>query len=79
MKQHDMTLPNIETVAEQVHGMWMTEKIKNGITSRIAQETGEELMVPYAQLSEVAKEMDRAMVRMVYAAIIMAGNEVPNT
>ena len=39
-----------------------------GVTSRHS-EFGEELMVPYADLSESAKDLDRATVRTVYTAI----------
>lgn len=61
-------LPDIELVAAEVHAAWMASKRAQGIGSRLS-ETGEELMVPYAQLSEAAKELDRATVRAVYAAI----------
>ena len=63
-----MDLPNIETVADKVHEAWMESKRKQGITSRMS-ESGEELMVPYSELSEQAKELDRGSVRAVYAAI----------
>jgi hypothetical protein len=63
-----MPLPNIEVVSAAVHEAWMEGKRAKGITSRKA-EDGEELMVPYEQLSEPQKEQDRAAVRTVYAAI----------
>ncbi len=66
MKPSD--LPDIESVAAEVHAAWMESKRAQGIASRRS-ESGEELMVPYAQLSEAAKELDRATVRAVYAAI----------
>jgi len=62
------TLPDLELVSAKAHDAWMAGKAKQGIASRKA-EDGEELMVPYAQLSEKAKELDRGMVRSVYAAI----------
>ena len=61
-------LPDIEIVAEKVHESWMEGKQAQGITSRLS-ETGEELMVPYRQLSEPAKDLDCITVRTVYAAI----------
>lgn len=61
-------LPDIEVVSAKVHEAWMDSKRAQGLTSRQS-ETGEELMVPYEQLSEPAKELDRATVRAVYAAI----------
>jgi hypothetical protein len=63
-----MQLPDIETVSSEVHEAWMAGKRAIGVTSRKA-EDGEELMVPYADLSEKAKELDRGTVRAVYAAI----------
>ena len=61
-------LPDIELVSAKVHEAWMASKRAQGITSRKS-ETGEELMVPYDQLSEPAKDLDRNTVRAVYAAI----------
>lgn len=61
-------LPDIELVSAKVHEAWMNSKLKAGVTTRKL-ETGEELMVPYDQLSDVAKEMDRGTVRAVYSAI----------
>ena len=63
-----MDLPDIEIVADRVHEAWMQSKLKQGVTSRKS-ESGEELMVPYSDLSEPAKELDRGSVRAVYAAI----------
>ena len=61
-------LPDVEAVAAAVHEAWMEAKRAQGVTSRPS-EWGEEQMVPYADLSERAKELDRATVRSVYAAI----------
>ena len=66
-------LPDLEIVAEKVHEAWMKTKQDQGVTTRLS-ETGEELMVPYAQLSEPAKELDRMTVRTVYAAIKSVGS-----
>jgi TATA-binding protein-associated factor Taf7 len=63
-----MNLPDIEAVAAKVHEAWMNSKQARGVSSRTS-EKGEELMVPYEQLSEEAKELDRAAVRAVYTAI----------
>lgn len=63
-----MKLPPIEDVAAKVHEAWMEAKLARGIKSRKS-ESGEELMVDYALLSESAKELDRASVRAVYSAI----------
>jgi hypothetical protein len=63
-----MNLPDIEVVADAVHQSWIETKQANGITSRKA-EDGEELMVPYSQLSEKQKEMDRGLVKTVYGAL----------
>ena len=63
-----MRLPDIEKVAAKVHEAWMESKRARGVTSRKS-EGGEELMVPYEQLSEDARELDRSSVRAVYEAI----------
>ena len=63
-----MNLPDLELVAAEVHVAWMASKRAQGFTSRKA-EDGEELMAPYEQLSEKAKDLDRNTVRAVYAAI----------
>jgi hypothetical protein len=63
-----VSLPDIEEVSVEVHAAWIEAKRAQGVTSRKA-EDGEELMVPYEQLSERAKELDRIAVRSVYAAI----------
>jgi hypothetical protein len=63
-----MKLPDIELVSAKVHEAWMESKLTQGVTTRKS-ESGEELMVPYQQLSEKAKELDRATVRAVYQAI----------
>jgi hypothetical protein len=67
-------LPDIEVVSAKVHEAWMESKRAQGVTSRQS-ETGEELMVPYEQLSEAAKELDRGSVRAVYEAIREATKE----
>jgi hypothetical protein len=66
-----MNLPDIEIVSAKVHEAWMESKKAQGVTTRKS-EKGEELMVPYEQLSEAAKELDRSAVRAVYAAIQQA-------
>jgi len=68
-----MTLPDIETVSAKVHEAWIHSKLCLGVATRKS-ETGEELMVPYEQLSEVAKELDRGSVRAVYNAISAVSN-----
>lgn len=65
-------LPDIEMVSAKVHEAWMATKRRQGVHSRVS-EIGEELMVPYEQLSEPAKDLDRGTVRAVYAAIRAAG------
>lgn len=69
-----MNLPDIEIVSAKVHEAWMESKRAQGVTSRKS-ETGEELMVPYEELSEDQKEVDRATVRAVYEAIRAAAGE----
>jgi hypothetical protein len=61
-------LPDIELVSAKVHEAWINAKKAKGIKSRKS-EDDEELMVPYKELSEEAKELDRTTVRAVYQAI----------
>lgn len=63
-----MELPDVELVSAAVHDAWMASKRAQGVESRRS-ETGEELMVPYAELSDAAKSLDRGTVLAVYAAI----------
>jgi hypothetical protein len=65
------SLPDIEIVSAAAHEGWMESKRALGVTTRKS-ETGEELMVPYEQLSDAAKDLDRGAVRAVYAAIAKA-------
>lgn len=62
-------LPPMEVMAARVHDVWMNKQREGGVTSRLSASTGEEQMVPYAQLSETVKEYDRMLVREVYAAL----------
>lgn len=54
----------LEQISAAVHETWMASKRAAGVTSRKL-ESGEELMVPYDQLSDFAKELDRGSVRTV--------------
>ena len=63
---------DIEQISAAVHEQWMESKRANGISSRKS-ESGEELMVPYDQLSETAKDLDRGSVKAVVSAIERLG------
>lgn len=67
-------LPDIEIVSSFVHDEWMRSKRANGIHSRLSEEQ-EELMVPYHELSEKSKQLDRNTVMAVYNAIRAAIEE----
>jgi hypothetical protein len=54
----------IEAVAADVHAAWIEAKKAQGITSRPSSD-GIEQMVPYAELPDHLKELDRATVRAV--------------
>jgi hypothetical protein len=68
---HVAVSTDIEQVSSNVHDAWIKTKLSQGVTSRKS-ESGEELMVPYEQLSEAAKDLDRNTVKTVYAAIVAA-------
>lgn len=65
----------IEVVSDKVHARWMENKLAAGVTSRCL-ESGEELMVPYAKLSEAAKDLDRGSVRATVEALKAAGFKI---
>jgi hypothetical protein len=65
-------LPDIEKVSELVHADWVNKKLAEGVTSRLAV-WGEELVRPYSELSDRAKQLDRDTVVVVYEAIRQAG------
>ena len=67
-----MKLPDIELVSAAVHQAWIDSKLANGVTSRKS-EDGEELMVPYEELTEKSKALDRNTVKAVYSAIESLG------
>lgn len=62
----------IEDLSKAAHEGWMEGKKGQGIASRKA-EDGEELMVPYGDLSEKAKDLDRSNISSVMKAIDRAG------
>ncbi len=57
----------VEQVAADVHQAWMETKRAQGITSRPSAD-GIEQMVPYEDLPDDLKELDRATVRAVFAS-----------
>src|SRR4051812_48250529 len=67
-----MDLPDIDTVAEVLHEDWRAKILAAGITTRECAEDHSELMVPFAQLSQIGKELNRQPVRQVYEAIRQA-------
>lgn len=68
MNQITLTPEELETASASVHESYIAQKHTQGITSR-KNEDGEELMVPYDQLSEKSKDLDRASVRGALAVI----------
>lgn len=54
----------VEMVSEAAHEGWMEGKRAQGIETRQS-EWGEELMVPYSDLSEKAKDLDRSTCKTV--------------
>ena len=65
----------IEEVSDAVHATWMQAKRTAGVTTRRL-ESGEELMVAYANLSEQAKDLDRGTVRTVIRALADLGYRI---
>lgn len=73
--QHQSVPAIVDQISAKVHEAWMQTKRTQGIESRKS-ESGEELMVPYDQLSEAAKDLDRGSVRAVLEAIEASGGMV---
>lgn len=67
--------PMIELMARNAHEAWMATNLSWGIASRIA-DWGEEFMVPYDDLSEKGKELDRTIMRSIFMSIYQAGYRV---
>jgi uncharacterized HAD superfamily protein len=64
----EMLEKRMEEIAAKVHDAWIETKKAQGVTSRL-NEWEEEQMVPYHQLSDRAKDLDRGTVRAVLSAI----------
>ena len=65
----------IEQISAAVHDGWMETKRAQGFTTRKS-EWGEELIVPYSELSEKAKDLDRGTVKAVLGALPKAGYSI---
>jgi hypothetical protein len=55
----------VDAAAERVHEAWIAMQWTSGKTSCVDRHAGEELMVPWGDLSEWAKDLDRSTVRAV--------------
>lgn len=62
----------VELCAEAVHDKWVETKRSQGITSRPS-ESGVEQMVPYAELPEPLKDLDRGSVTAVVDVLVSRG------
>jgi hypothetical protein len=62
-----MTDALIEAVSADVHAAWIETKLAQGVTSRPSSD-GVEQMVPYDELPDHIKELDRSTVRAVFAS-----------
>lgn len=66
----------VERIAERVHDAWAAERLAQGW--RLGQKRDDDArlhpqLVPYAQLGERERELDRRVVRTVIAALIESG------
>lgn len=73
MERQGISPEVIEAVSEKVHDSWMEAKRRAGVTSRRLDTTGEELVRPYKELSEPAKDLDRGSVRATLEGLDAAG------
>ena len=65
----------VEVMAEGAHDAWMETYRSWGFTSRKA-EWGEEFMVPFAQLSDRGKDLDRTIMRGILKQFETKGLQV---
>lgn len=65
----------VQAMAESAHEAWMGWYAMRGITSRRAA-WGEEFLVPFDQLSEDGKELDRIIMRAILTAFDRIGLKV---
>lgn len=63
----------VDQIASDVHDEWMAGQTAAGNTSRTSTLTGAELMVPYAELADADREVDRATVRTVVDGLSRRG------
>lgn len=64
----------VEQVAARVHDEWMAAQRRAGrVGAAISRDTGLNLMVPYAELHEADKDLDRTTVRAVLTALAELG------
>jgi len=67
MQQKNLQLPDIEKVTELQHNKWVEYKRAKGFNEVIT--SGENVLVPYDQLSDTAKQTCRERSNMYYEAI----------
>jgi hypothetical protein len=75
MKQPMTNDEIVEAMAEGAHNAWMESYLAWGYTSRKA-EWGEEFMVPFDQLTERGKELDRVIMRGILKELATLGLHV---
>ena len=63
----------VDELAAAKHDQWIKDRRDEGIESYLMPGTREELMVPYDDLSELAKKLDRDPVEAVLAAATSCG------
>lgn len=68
MKNNNLQLPDIDKVCEKYHEDWIQAKKAAGIHSKVNSD-GVELMAPYNELPDAAKEYTRNVVNGTYNAI----------
>ena len=67
-------LPDVEDVAREIHVAWCERLTAEGVVSRPAP-AGFEQLVPWPDLPEEGRELNRLLVRRVYQAIFRAWRE----
>lgn len=64
-----MNLPDVEFVAERLHEAWVLDKSSQGFHS-YPDLNGDELMLPYEDLSAEVKDHDQEIIQSIYDVIL---------
>lgn len=71
----DVVKEIVEAMAESAHTAWVSWYTERGITSRLSA-SGEEFLVPFSELSEAGKDLDRTIMRAILNSFRSQGYKI---